>query len=553
MGVFDKARTSFRNWMLQDAATRMVYEGWSGGQTASGIDVSESKALSSAAVWAAVNALSSSVASLPVDAYKRLPNGDREKETASDLQWVLHEQPNEDMTPYAWKETIMVHLLLRGNAYCEIIRSDGGRLMSLEIIHPDAITPKRNDTGMLVYEYKPFGKDAVTIPASRILHFAGMGFDGVVGYSVLAKAKESIGLGLATEKYGSTFFGNGAWPGLVATHPDKMTPEAIARLKAGWESLHKGPDRAHKLAVLEGGMKLDRVTINPEDSQFLQTREFQIEEVARWFHLPPHKLGHKFAERPGGSIEAQNIEFVTDSLMPWLRRIEQELTRKLVTYRERPGRYVEFNVNALLRGDIKSRFDAYAVAKTNGWLSVNEIRRMENMNDIGPEGDEFGTPAPAAPPPAPEPQDDPEDDVEDAPEDTSDTSPQDEAPARNVKLALAQRAIAKDALGRLVRAEVGLVRKAIEKGTPISDVYTKHSSKMVEVLRPVVAAHEALVGSDAEPDLAVRGLVEAYIKDALSELDRSPDVEATLSSWEQNRADSVADALFQKEVLNDRS
>jgi hypothetical protein len=361
-----------------------------------------------------------------------------------------------------------------------------------------------------------------------------MGYDGLRGYSVISKARESIGLGLAAEKFGATFFGNGLWPGLVAVHPNTLTTEVVERMRKSWEALHQGSDKAHRLAVLEGGMKLERVTLNADDAQFLESREFQVEEIARWFGVPPHKIAHKYAERPGGSIEAQNIEFVVDSLRPWLVRIEQEIARKLIPYRERPAVYVEFLVDALLRGDIDTRYKAYAVGRQNGWLSVNEIRRFENMNPIGPEGDQYGTAAPA----------------EQEPQDDDEPSTEREHP-RPVDI-LAFRELFLDAMGRMVRAEVGAIRRLAARPErdllpAVREFYEKHTPKVAAVLVPAVRATLAATGRSGDPEALARDEAARQCEAAVAALAGAagPDaVEAILSRWEAERAGEFADRFL---------
>lgn len=511
------APAELRNWMNQDATLKRVSDSWAAGPTAAGLAINERTALNCSAVWSAVNVIASSVASLPLFTYRTDANGDRQRATSSDVYWVLHDQPNSEMTPYYFWETLMVHVLLTGNGYAEIQRTQSGRIDSLWPINPFDIKPVRVE-GKLAYEYK-----GGRIDASKILHIPGLGFDGLQGYSPVTVARESIALGIATEKFGASFFGNGAWPGLVIKSEKTLSADAQTRLREGVNKLHQGAEKGHKAFVLEEGMTIDKMSITPEDSQFLQTRVFQVEEIARWFRVPPHKLMHKVGERPGGNLESQNAEFLTDTLRPWLARIEQECERKLIPYRERPQMFCEFLVEGILRADTQARYSAYSIGIDKGWLSVNEVRRRENLNGIGAQGDSYKglTEAQAAP--------------------TADAS----SDSRAVAFALAQRGVAKDAFGRLVRAEIGQLRKAVERNSSFEDVYAKHTAKMVEVLRPVLAAHDALTGKKTD----IHEFVRAYTDYALVALtDPAANVEETLSEWEQNRADSVVDALFASEV-----
>ena len=336
-------------WMDRDPATKAIKDEWSeaDSSTTAGIAVSHYSAMNYSAVWAAVTVIASGVASLPIKVYRRSENGNnRSEETKTDLAWLLREEPSQEMTPYTFKETLMAHVLLTGNAFAEIVRTEGGRLSSLELLEPRSVTVTRDEqTKKLVYTLSNGKK----LSADRVFHVPGLGFDGLVGYSPVTKARESLALGIAVERFGASWFGNGAWPGIVARHPKTLTREAYERIRDGWNATHKGASKAHKIAILEEGMEIDKVGISPEDSQFLQTREFQVVEVARWFNVSPTKL-RDLGRATWSNLEAENTDFVVGTLRPWLVRIEQEANRKLVTPRDRGLVYSEFKVDAVLRG-----------------------------------------------------------------------------------------------------------------------------------------------------------------------------------------------------------
>lgn len=361
-----------------------------GMETTSGIDVSEEGALNATAVMACVRILAESVASLPLITYRRMADGGKERATSFYLYPVLHSTPNPEMTSFQWRETMMGHLCLWGNAYAEIVTDKGGRVRELWPLRPDRMRVARED-GALSYYYRAGAAGVETrLPNETVLHIRGLSMDGVKGISVITAARNAIGLALATEEFGGRFFQNGAVPGLILKHPGQLGDVAYQRLKASWDKEHQGAERSHKTTILEEGMSLEKIGIPPEDAQFLQTRRFQVEEIARIFRIPPHMLAD-LERATFSNIEHQSLEFVVHSLRPWLVRIEQELMRSLLTSREQVEYFTEFLVDGMLRGDTASRYQAYSVGRQNGWLSANDVRLLENMNPIE-DGDEYLTP-----------------------------------------------------------------------------------------------------------------------------------------------------------------
>lgn len=354
---------------------------WQAPSVTSGVSLNENSALTYSAVWAAVSLLAGDIASLPLILYKRLPDGGRERFTSHPLYRLLHDEPNPEMASMPFRECLTAHLLTWGNAYAEIERDAAGRPVALWPLTPDRVAPLRTPAGTLTYRVSnPTGTDTFLRPAD-VLHVPGLGYDGTVGYSVVAKARESLGLGLAAERFGASFYGNGATFGGVLAHPGKLSDVALKHLRESIESRHQGVDKAHRFLMLEEGMSYTSLGIPPEDSQFLETRQFQVEEVARWFSVPPHKIGYlKYATY--SNIEHQGIDYLTSSLRRWLVRWEQEINRKLIAASERRQQYVEHLTDAILRGDIQSRYAAYAIARQWGWMSVNDIRERENMNPL---------------------------------------------------------------------------------------------------------------------------------------------------------------------------
>ena len=349
-----------------------------GASTDSGVSVTPDTALTYSAVYAAVRCIAESVSSLPLNYYERLPAGGKAHAKANPLHHLLHDEPNPEMTSLQWREASMAHLLLHGNSYTEIVRDLEGNAVELWPIDPTMVAPKRTDSGELYYELNR-GKNFIT--ANNMLHIPGLSFDGISGVSPITLARQSLGLSMAIEQFGAGYFGRGARPGGVLTFPGQLSPEARQNLRRSFEELHAGGANSHRVALLEAGLKWEAIGVPPDDSQFLQSREFQIIEVARWFNLPPNKL-KDLSKTSYNSLEQMEISFVVDTLRPWLVRWEQQLNRKLIRPKDRRSYFFEHNVDGMLRGDQASRYTAYSVGRNWGWLSVNEIREKENMNPI---------------------------------------------------------------------------------------------------------------------------------------------------------------------------
>jgi HK97 family phage portal protein len=342
------------------------------------------------AVYSCVRILSETLAGLPLHVYKYNDSGGKEKYLKHPLYKLLHDEPNPEMTSFAFRETLMSHLLLWGNAYAQIIRNAKGEVISLYPLMPNKMTVDRDANGRLFYLYQrssedvpSLGKDSqVYLTPSDVLHIPGLGFDGLVGYSPIAMAKNAVGLAIATEEYGAKFFANGAAPGGVLEHPG--TIKDPQKVKESWNAAYQGSANSHRVAVLEEGMKYQPIGISPEQAQFLETRKFQINEIARIFRVPPHMLAD-LEKSSFSNIEQQSLEFVKYTLDPWVVRWEQSMCRTLLSDSEKPTVFIKFNVDGLLRGDYESRMSGYATARQNGWMSANDIRELENLDRIPAE------------------------------------------------------------------------------------------------------------------------------------------------------------------------
>ena len=359
------------------------------GRTTAGKAVTQRSAMQMTAVYSCVRILSEAIASLPLHLYRYTDSGGKEKATDSPLYFLLHDEPNPEMTSFVFRETLMTHLLLWGNAYAQIIRNGKGEVTAMYPLMPDRITVDRDENGRLYYEYIVSSDDApinkksiVRLQSFDVLHIPGLGFDGLVGYSPIAMAKNAIGMSIACEEYGSKFFANGAAPSGVLEHPG--TIKDPSRVRESWTQSFGGSANAHKVAVLEEGMKYTPISISPEQAQFLETRKFQINEIARIFRVPPHMVGD-LEKSSFSNIEQQSLEFVKYTLEPWIIRWEQSISRSLLSIEEKRKYFVKFNVDGLLRGDYQSRMNGYATARQNGWMSANDIRELENLDRISAE------------------------------------------------------------------------------------------------------------------------------------------------------------------------
>lgn len=360
------------------------------GRTTSGKPVNERTAMQTTAVYACVRILAEAVASLPLHVYEYQDDGGKKLVYDHPLYYLLHDEPNPEMTSFVFRETLMSHLLIWGNAYAQIIRDGAGRVLGLYPLLPDKMDVQRDDRGNIYYVYSrnsdenPMFKEYgdIRLKAEDVLHIPGLGFDGLIGYSPIAMAKNAVGMTLACEEYGASFFANGANPGGVLEHPGVLKDPS--KVRESWNSVYRGVNNAHKIAVLEEGMKYQQIGIPPEEAQFLETRKFQINEIARLYRIPPHMVGD-LDKSSFSNIEQQSLEFVKYTLDPWVIRWEQSLQRSLLLPGEKGKYFIKLNVDGLLRGDYQSRMNGYAVGRQNGWFSANDIREMENMNPIPDE------------------------------------------------------------------------------------------------------------------------------------------------------------------------
>lgn len=391
MGIISGFKRFFNLSLTDEKAWDHTLWNLRGSQSVSGETVTEETALTYSAVWNAITLISGTIGSLPLHLMR--PDGRNQKQaTDHKLYDVLHTKYNPYMTAMAGRECLAAHILAWGNGYAEKVFNGYGEIVELWPIPPNRTTPKMQDS-KLMYEIKIPNGETVILPREKILHVPGVGFDGFVGYSVIAMARKSIGLGMAMETFGSHFFGQGTHPGIVVSHPNQLSADAHANLKKALTDTYSGLGQSHRLMLLQEGMKIEKVTISPEDSQFLESRQFQITDVARWFGLPPHKL-KDLTKSSFNNIESEQSSYVIDCLLPWCVRFEQNYQAQLLTERERrEGYYFKHILEGLLRANAKDRAEFYSKLFNIGVMTQNEIRSKEDLNpNPDPLADELFVP-----------------------------------------------------------------------------------------------------------------------------------------------------------------
>lgn len=358
------------------------------GRTHAGKRVTDRTALQHIVVYACVRVLSEAIAQLPLHLYKYNEKG-KERVPQHPLYFLLHDQPNPEMTSFVFRETLMSHLLIYGNAYAQIIRNGRGDVIGLYPLMPDKMKVDRDEKNRLIYIYSRYDEanpnmkeqGDIVLQAEDVLHIPGLGYDGLVGYSPIALAKNAIGISIACEDYGASFFGNNANPSGVLEHPGVIkNPD---KLRDAWHRAYGGRN-AHKVAVLEEGVKFTPISIPNNEAQFLETRKFQIEEIARMYRVPLHMIGD-LDHATFSNVEHLSLNFVKYSLDPWIVRWEQSLQKALLSDSEKGKYFIKFNVDGLLRGDYASRMQGYSIGIQNGFLCPNDVRELEDMNLIPEE------------------------------------------------------------------------------------------------------------------------------------------------------------------------
>jgi len=359
------------------------------GKSASGKFVNENSALQCTAVYACVRIIAESIASLPLHVYQ-YKDGGKEKAINHALYFLLHDAPNDEMTSFTFRETSVAHLLLWGNSYAQILRDGLGRVIGLYPLMPNQMSVERDDDGKIYYRYTRNGGEKsqdkkefqIIFPAKDILHIHGLGFNGLIGFSPIAMARNAIGTTLAVEEFGAKFFENGARPSGILKHPGVLkNPQ---KLSESWQKIYGGSENVGKVPVLEEGVTFEKISIPPDDAQFIDSRKFQIAEIARIFRIPLHFL-NELDRATFNNIEQQSLEYVKYTLTPWLVRWEQTLNKTLLLPSERNKYFIKFNVDGLLRGDYSSRVEGYCKLIQHGVMSINDVREFEDLNPVSDE------------------------------------------------------------------------------------------------------------------------------------------------------------------------
>lgn len=355
-------------------------------ESSAGVAVTDQNAMKVSAFFSAVRVITESVASLPLHVYVR-KGETKQRDYSNPLYHLLHDQPNGWQTSFEWREMMGYHLIMRGNGYSFVVRDRFGVIKALIPMDPDCVEVSQDELFKLNYVYKPKGKEIIHLKQTDVLHLRGLTLDGFTGVSVLTWAREVLGGAMVMQEHSNRVWRNGANPGVVLEHPQKMSPEAHKRLKEDWATNYTGPRNSAKTVILEEGAKISRLSMTSTDAQFLESRKFSRSEIAGMLRVPPHMIGD-LERATFSNMEHQDLGFVKHSLRPWLVRWEQAIQRDLL---RDYTRFAEYNVNGLARGDLKSRYEAHAIGRNWGWLSANDIRAMENMNPIE-NGDTYLSP-----------------------------------------------------------------------------------------------------------------------------------------------------------------
>lgn len=538
-----------------------------GGETWAGMDIDRTTVLGISAVYAAVRIISETIGSLPLITYRRIPGG-KERAENHHIYDLLHLSPNPEQTPMQFKETMQGHICLLGNAYAYKVLNGRGEVTELWPLDPEKMRMKRI-SGKLKYIYTRDGEET-RLSRDEIFHVAGMGYDGMMGYAPLEIAKNTYGQALAMHRFGSEFFKNSGTPGGYISLPQgvKLQNEAaITRLKSSWEDKHKDWGNKHRIGVLENGGEFKTVTIPPEHAQFIQTMKFSVTDIARIYRLPPPMLAD-LERSTYSNIEFQGIEFIVHSMGPWFVRWEQTARTQLVPDRDRSEIFSEFLVNALLKGDIKSRYEAYRIGREIGVLSGNEIRAFENMNPVD-GGDELYVPLNWMPLTA-----DQSAGMEEQQQNSRAAVRAKRAAQSRHTIASSFNAIFEDAIKRILNKEIKEIRKNGVKQLKIRDIgdfdfwldqfYGKLPDFIRSTMVPTYMSFAAAIKSEVADELGGEGalsdrdieyvgafvtvFISRYVGKSLSDINKMversisegidvvEELEKTLDKWDQNRA-----------------
>lgn len=509
-------------------------------ETTAGERVTPQSALGLAAYFACVRNIAEDTAKLPLHVFRK--QGQNRIPVDHEVDYLLNVAPNDDMSAMDFRQTLTLHAAGMGNGYGRIVFGGGSRIEALTVMESSRVKPKR-EKGQLFYEYWTGGKPEILMPR-EVLHIRGLSNEGIVGYPIVTLAREVLAGALATQKFSAAFFGNGCWPGGTLEHPDKLGAEAHKNLMESIEKRHRGAGAAHKLMILEEGMEYKAHATAPENAQLVEMLYFLLEEVCRYYRMPPHKIQH-LLRATFSNIEHQGLEYVGDTLMPWHLRWEQECKRKLFSQTVERSLYIRHNVAALLRADAVRRATYYGKMLGSGVYSINEVRALEEMNSI-PAGDDHHIPLNMKvlgeePEPKPVVPPEPAPTVSTPDEDTE------EARGRVLPLVEAQRAALTDAYARVLRVETDKAQRARKRDGLdewAAEFYPGHGAHVAEVLHPTLCGlHDTArsLGLHArDPEAIAAELAMRHVNRSLADI-RGGDLE----NWTDGRPAAAATEAIQ--------
>lgn len=494
--------------------------------SASGRVVTGKTALRLSAVFACARVLAEDMAKVPIILYRRRGDDGRERATDHPLYRILAQLPNRWQTSYTWRELLQGHMGVRGNGYARI-EVERGEVSGIVPLRPDRMKVEQLENTRLRYTYSPpGGGEQETYSQDEIFHPHGFSTDGIVGLSPIGLAREAIGLGLSYEEYSARFFDNNAEPGVALTTDQKLGPDKRKELSGEWNKNHQGASRAHKTAVLDMGLDIKTIGLSARDAQFIESRKFQTEEIARFYRVPPHKIGVT-EQLNYSNMETMERTYVQDSLMAWARRWEEAIFRDLLTPEEQDEYFVEFLFDALLRGDTKDRYEAHNLAIFGGWKSRNEIRKTENLPPGPPELDEFLEPR----------------NITGNENRSRETGGGPQEP-EGMDAAVVE-ILAEDAADRIAGAEIGVLERRAPKAAEdrgrfdawVTDVYDAHADYVARNVEPLAQ----VVGLESTD-----GLVQRITRDGREAVHAADDVPALMSEWREGRATDISEIILEE-------
>lgn len=507
---------------------------FAGGKSASGKRINQRTALTFTAVYAAIKVISDAIAQLPLRVLSVDSEGNSSPATEHPLYNILRKRPNPECTPYEFYFSIAQDLLVNGNFFAFVERNAGARIINLWRLRPEFLSIERQGR-KLIYRYTESVGPSLPFDRDEIIHLRnGVSWDGIVGLSPIDLHRNTIGLGLSAEEYAAKLYNSGAQPSGVLQTEGKLKPEEAKALLVKWNQQHGGSGNAHKVALLQNGLKFTPTSFSPHDSDFIAQRQFQIIEVARIFKVPPHML-MDLERATFSNIEEQALSFVSNTIQPWVTLIEQGLERDLLKDSEKPVMDFSFNMDALLRADSQTRFASYKTGQDIGLYSLNEIRALEGRNSLGPEGDvRYRTVqlVPLAGDSGASPQDDPEE-----PEDATQTTEERAVlPAPKVtmfrhELSKAQRPVFESVAKSVLDVELSAVRSILSQASDVGAVLTK--------LQGMYEGNHRTFVKDT-----IRGAVQEYAKEvaqaALSEIDSEAESEFNFEVFANEYSEKAA-------------